>query len=270
MNNPVMNNPVMNNVVIASNEAEAAAVAAVEQHHAELAGALDLRVEALLGAVARGEVADRERRALVDWCTRELVPHAQAEEEALYPAAHGKAEARLLVEGMLDEHRVITGLVGEISAAPDPTRTAAAGHALRVLFAGHLAKENELVLPLLAGASDVVLADLLAGMHELLGGASRSDQAGHPDADGHHCGCGEVDGPGHPELDARAIPHAIRHATIFGALDSVRPGGGLVLIAPHDPLPLLAQVEQRTPGLFAVDYVERGPETWRLRFVRAA
>ncbi|HEX6517716.1 MAG TPA: DUF2249 domain-containing protein [Nocardioidaceae bacterium] len=77
-----------------------------------------------------------------------------------------------------------------------------------------------------------------------------------------------MDGPGYPELDARAVPHAIRHATIFGALDAVRPGGGMVLVAPHDPLPLLDQVEQRFPGAFDVDYLERGPEAWRLSFVR--
>jgi uncharacterized protein (DUF2249 family) len=77
-----------------------------------------------------------------------------------------------------------------------------------------------------------------------------------------------VDGPELPELDARTVPHAIRHATIFGALDAVRPGSGLVLVAPHDPLPLLQQVEQRAPGAFSVDYLERGPEAWRLRFLR--
>jgi uncharacterized protein (DUF2249 family) len=264
-----VNNPGADSVVIASNEAEVAAVAAVEQHHAQLAGALRLRVEALLGAVASGDpAAEQERRELVGWCNRELVPHALAEEKALYPAAHAKAEARLLVDGMLDEHRVITGLVDEISAA-EPARAAAAGYALMVMFAAHLTKENELILPLLAAAPDVALADLLAGMHELLGGSSDSSHAGHSPA-GHSCGCAEVDGPGYPELDARAIPHAIRHATIFGALDTVRPGGGLVLIAPHDPLPLLGQIERRTPGLFAVNYLERGPQDWRLQFVRAA
>jgi uncharacterized protein (DUF2249 family) len=264
-----MNNPGVGSVVIASNEAEAAAVAAVEQHHAQLSGALRLRVEALVGAVATGDrAAERERRELVEWCNRELVPHALAEEKALYPAAQMKGEARLLVDGMLDEHRVITGLVGEISAASDLVRAAAAGHALRVMFAAHLAKENELILPLLAAAPDVALADLLAGMHELLGG----DESAHVEhaAAGHSCGCHEVDGPGYPELDARVIPHAIRHATIFGALDAVRPGGGLVLIASHDPLPLLAQLAQRAPGRFAVDYLERGPQDWRLQFVRGA
>ena len=78
------------------------------------------------------------------------------------------------------------------------------------------------------------------------------------------CGCGGHDDASLPVLDARVIPHAIRHATIFGALDSVGPGSGLVLLAPHDPVPLLAQVEQRWPGRFTLEYLERGPVDWRL------
>jgi uncharacterized protein (DUF2249 family) len=143
------------------------------------------------------------------------------------------------------------------------------------LFDVHLAKENDLVLPLLLGAPGVSLSDVLTGMHELLGHeavheAAHHEEAGQQGCGGHTCTCGEVDGPGLPELDARAVPHAIRHATIFGALDAVQPGSGLVLVAPHDPLPLLAQIEQRTPGMFEVDYLERGPEAWRLSFVRSA
>jgi uncharacterized protein (DUF2249 family) len=42
----------------------------------------------------------------------------------------------------------------------------------------------------------------------------------------------------------------------------------MILVAPHDPLPLLAQIERRAPGVFEVDYLERGPEAWRLSFVR--
>jgi uncharacterized protein (DUF2249 family) len=82
------------------------------------------------------------------------------------------------------------------------------------------------------------------------------------------CGCGEDTVDADPELDARVVPHAIRHATIFGALDAVPPGSALILLAPHDPIPLLAQVEQRHPAAFAIEYLERGPETWRLRFQR--
>ena len=75
---------------------------------------------------------------------------------------------------------------------------------------------------------------------------------------------------GVPELDARAIPHAIRHATIFGALDGLRPGAALVLTADHDPVPLRAQLEQRAPGSFGVTYLEEGPQVWRLRLTRRA
>jgi uncharacterized protein (DUF2249 family) len=65
------------------------------------------------------------------------------------------------------------------------------------------------------------------------------------------------------------VPHAIRHASIFGALNSIGSGSGMVLVAPQDPLRLLAQLEEGSPGLFSIDYLERGPETWRLRFLRA-
>jgi uncharacterized protein (DUF2249 family) len=264
-----------NDLVLASSGADAAAAEAVEEHHAQMAGALGLAVERLVATVARGEGAGRERADLVRWCRLELVPHALAEEDAMYPAARDKVEGRLLVEGMLAEHRAIVGLVEELAEAPDDVRAAAAARALESLFQEHLAKENRLVLPLLVAAPDVSVAELLAGMHELLGGAgddhhahAAEEPAGAGGCGGHSCSCGEVDGPGYPELDARAVPHAIRHATIFGALDAVRPGGGLVLVAPHDPLPLLAQVEQRAPGAFDVSYLERGPEAWRLQLVR--
>lgn len=263
----------MDDVVIASSAADAAAAAAVEQHHAQLSGSLRLRVEGLVAAAAnRNEpVAQKARVELVGWCRDELVPHALAEEKAMYPVAQARTEGRLLVDGMLGEHEVITGLVEELDRATDPVRAAATARALQTVFDSHLAKENELVLPLLVAAPDVSLAEILGGMHELLGGhhdeASAASETG---CGGHTCSCGEVDGEDYPELDARAVPHAIRHATIFGALDAVRPGGGLVLVAPHDPLPLLAQVEQRSPGAFEIDYLERGPEAWRLAFVRPA
>jgi uncharacterized protein (DUF2249 family) len=266
----------MDNLAIATSAADAAAAVAVEQHHALLAGSLGLRVEGVIAAAAVGNdgTAEHARAELVEWCERELVPHALAEEKAMYPAAQATAEGRLLVEGMLAEHVTLTGLVSELGALTDPVRAAAAARALQVLFDSHLAKENELILPLLAAAPDVALSSILDGMHELLG---HVDEAGHahesPEQSGcgsHACSCGEVDGPELPELDARLVPHAIRHATIFGALDAVQVGGGLVLVAPHDPLPLLTQIEQRSPGVFEVDYLERGPEAWRLRFARPA
>ncbi|QIK74276.1 DUF2249 domain-containing protein [Nocardioides piscis] len=262
----------MSELVIASNEADAHAAEAVEQHHAVMAGALALRTEELVAAASRPDpaAAEQARQDLVEWCERELVPHALAEEKALYPVAQATTEGRLLVEAMLGEHVVITSLLRQVSEAADPVRAAATATALRAVFDSHLTKENELLVPLLARTPDVSLHDLLGGMHELLGHAEGTEGSdAEAGCGGHTCSCGEVDGPGHPELDVRTIPHAIRHATIFGALESVRPGGGLELVAPHDPLPLLAQLEQRWPAAFSVTYNERGPEAWRITLVRS-
>jgi uncharacterized protein (DUF2249 family) len=264
----------MSELVFASNEAEAHAAEAINQHHAAMAGALHLRTEALFAAAStrETEAAEQARRELVDWCERELLPHALAEEQAMYPLAQATVEGRLLVEGMLGEHQVLIGLLREVADAEDLLRAAAKAVALRAVFDSHLTKENDLVVPLLAATPEVSLHDLLGGMHQLLGDAAQTSSADAPDPDGgcggHTCSCGEVDGPGYPELDVRPIPHAIRHATIFGALESVQQGNGLTLMAPHDPLPLLDQVNQRWPGIFSVTYSERGPEAWRLDLVR--
>jgi uncharacterized protein (DUF2249 family)/iron-sulfur cluster repair protein YtfE (RIC family) len=257
----------VNKVVVASSESDSAAVDAVVGHHAELAGALAVRVQSLVDAAEQGDAARtaRTRDALVGWCETELLPHARAEEQTMYPAAHAEPAGRLLVDAMLGEHEVIGDLVAELREADSSVRSAAAAWALRAVFESHLTKENDLVLPLLAESSRVSLADMLHGMHEILG-----EPAGEAeDRDVGGCGCNEAHDPtALPELDARAVPHAIRHATIFGALDAVQPGGGMVLVAPHDPLPLLAQLEERSPGAFEVSYLERGPETWRLAFRR--
>ena len=69
-------------------------------------------------------------------------------------------------------------------------------------------------------------------------------------------------------LDVRTIPHAIRHGAIFGALDSLSGGGAMVLIAPHDPLPLLDQARSRYPEGLTVEYLQSGPDAWHLRLAR--
>ena len=254
---------------ISTNEADAAAAEAVVDHHAQLLGALALLADGVVDAAAAGDsaVALERRDRLHEWCQHELVPHAQAEEEGLYPAAHDRSEGRLLIDGMLAEHAALAKLVDALDS-DDPTRLAATAHTLHIVFGLHIDKENDLVLPLLASAPDVSLAALLDGMHELLGHEDTDTDTSSGADDGHECGCNEPTDTSYPELDARLVPHAIRHATIFGALDAVRPGGGLILVAPHDPLPLLAQLEQRSPDTFSVSYLERGPEAWRMSIIR--
>lgn len=69
-------------------------------------------------------------------------------------------------------------------------------------------------------------------------------------------------------LDVRAIPHAIRHASVLGAFDAIGVGGSLVLVAPHNPLPLLGQLADRAS--IAVEYLMEEPGEWRLRIERTA
>ena len=68
---------------------------------------------------------------------------------------------------------------------------------------------------------------------------------------------------------AADLPHEIRHAAILGALDGSKPGRGIELVAPHDPLPLLAQIERRWPATFTVEYLER-ETAWRLAITRSS
>lgn len=81
------------------------------------------------------------------------------------------------------------------------------------------------------------------------------------------CGCGGHDEQT-PVLDVRTIPHAIRHGAVFGAFDALPPGGSLVLVAPHAPLPLLRQLAERSP--LEVRTLVDGPDEWRLLLTRTA
>ena len=78
----------------------------------------------------------------------------------------------------------------------------------------------------------------------------------------------EEHGPQVPRLDAAAIPHAIRHAAVLGALDSIRPGSAMDLVAPHDPKPLLAQAQARYEAGVDIEYLVSGPDEWVLRLTR--
>ena len=87
-------------------------------------------------------------------------------------------------------------------------------------------------------------------------------------AGSHSCRCGEESSTSFPALDATLIPHKIRHPAIFGALESLKSGEGMVLVAPHKPIPLLAQIEKKHPGNFSVNFLDEGPEKWHIELIR--
>ncbi len=71
-------------------------------------------------------------------------------------------------------------------------------------------------------------------------------------------------------LDVRPLPPPRRHELIFRRLDGLTGGGAITLVNDHDPKPLHYQLEATQPGHFSWDYLERGPEAWKVRIVRIA
>jgi len=60
-------------------------------------------------------------------------------------------------------------------------------------------------------------------------------------------------------FDARGIAKRFRHAAIFGALDALMPGETMRFCNDHDPLPLLAQLQQRYGARVSINYQQREP-----------
>jgi len=69
-------------------------------------------------------------------------------------------------------------------------------------------------------------------------------------------------------LDVRNEPPARRHELIFDTYHGLRPAVGFVLVNDHDPKPLWYQFEAEHKGAYSWDYLEEGPEVWRVRIGR--
>ena len=71
-------------------------------------------------------------------------------------------------------------------------------------------------------------------------------------------------------LDVRPEPPARRHELIFDTYHDLRGGEAFVLVNDHDPKPLRYQFEAEHTGAYSWDYLEQGPEVWRVRIGRPA
>jgi iron-sulfur cluster repair protein YtfE (RIC family) len=147
---------------------DAQAVGAIHAHHAEMAISLRERVTALAAAAEAGAPHAEAQRAVLEYLEGELLPHARAEEGALYPAGDRGATA-LLVRSMRDEHVNLVAHVKAFRSASGAIAAASQSAAILALFESHLHKENDLLVPALMAEESVSLARLLGGMHELLG-----------------------------------------------------------------------------------------------------
>jgi uncharacterized protein (DUF2249 family)/hemerythrin-like domain-containing protein len=247
-----------------------AVIAAIRGHHRQLSDELRVRTAAVLAAAARDEVLDAARDELHDWYRAELIPHAAAEEKTLYEAAAGLPATRLLIRGMLAEHQDLVDLITDLAAARQPLEIATRAASAQTLFASHLVKENDLLLPALDEAA-VDLEAALAGMHELIGAPVENTGCncggcgdGAPDAVTPQVTTGDADVDPDLDLDVRAIPHGRRHDVIFGKLDALTPGESLTIVNDHDPKPLRYQASAIWPDRFEWTYHAAGPDVWRI------
>lgn len=253
-------------ITLASSSGDAAVLDTITRYHAALQGAVTVKTTAFLAAAAGHADVESARHELVARIESTLRPYLQAEADVLLPALQQAGD-----ESIADLPASNTELVAQLDQLSTAFRAADVGSgaaALQISLAEHFRLLAGKALPALAQASDVSLAALWGRIESTTGDVQSQGVDERPASTGHICECGILDEQELPELDVRTVPHAIRHATVFGALEAIEMGSGMVLVAHHDPLPLLAQIEQRSPGAFDVHYLERGPEAWRLQFRR--
>ena len=151
-----------------ANQSDVQAEAAIRAHHRELHDELRVRVLGLEEEVRGSRAYDDTRDAVLTYLDGELLPHAAAEEVALYPAGDTGA-SELLVRAMREEHRNLIAQVEGLRTARDGIAAVTKASAILALFESHLAKDNDLLVPALLADPGVSLAALLGGMHELVG-----------------------------------------------------------------------------------------------------
>jgi uncharacterized protein (DUF2249 family) len=69
-------------------------------------------------------------------------------------------------------------------------------------------------------------------------------------------------------VDVRSIAPRDRHPLIFRTFASLAPGEAMELVNDHDPKPLYYQFQAELGPVFDWDYLEQGPEVWRVSIGR--
>ena len=69
-------------------------------------------------------------------------------------------------------------------------------------------------------------------------------------------------------LNATLLEPRVKHATIFAEFDKLNEGEEFILLNDHDPKPLYLQLLSQRGDIFSWDYIEAGPEWWRIRIAK--
>jgi uncharacterized protein (DUF2249 family) len=67
------------------------------------------------------------------------------------------------------------------------------------------------------------------------------------------------------EIDVRQIAPRHRHSLIFQTFDALQTGETFILVNDHAPTPLYYQFLHERADRFSWDYLEEGPDVWRVQ-----
>ena len=192
---------------------------------------------------------DREavQGRVVQFCTEQLLPRLNATDRALYSLAENDEATRLLVEALRCHHRAIADHVAALDRAENQDAETAAAQAIVAVLQACVAVEHEVLLPALSELPRIDWPNVVENMALLSEGGAQEV----PDA-----------------LDVREIPHARRHPTVFAVYARLGHGESFVLVNDHDPKPLRDQLQAAFPAELSWDYLESGPDLWRVSITR--
>lgn len=113
--------------------------------------------------------------------------------------------------------------------------------------------------------------ELRAGEVVSIGGGALHHLEAHEDSALYVLAAGQIEAAvAVEELDLREVPRPLRHPMVFAKLDALPVGGSFVLVNDHDPVPLSRQIESMREGQAAWEYLQRGPDLFRIRIKRIA
>ncbi len=229
---------------------------AIHEHHSALVNTLKQYGEELAYQPSSFNPAQ-----VVAFLRQDLLPHAYGEEKYLYAAvetlikAHGQATATMRVD-----HQFIEDYVNRIEAAGKAFTQAAPGQRdarqaeleqlisqLEAVFAVHMAKEERVYLPLVETYLPAQEQKrILEGMHEAYDAAPAVKTT----------------------IDVRQVMPRDRHPFIFQTFAELSKGEQFQLVNDHDPKPLFYQFKAELEGQFSWEYLEQGPDVWRVNIGR--
>lgn len=71
-------------------------------------------------------------------------------------------------------------------------------------------------------------------------------------------------------LDVTVLEPRLKHPTIFEQYDELQPGAAFIIKNDHDPKPLYYQMLAERGQTFSWDYLENGPEIWKVKISKRA